>query len=346
VTQETTFDVAVLIGRFQPFHNGHAPLLAAALARAGHVFVVLGSAFQARNTRNPFTWEERAAMIAATLDAADAERVRFIPVRDHYDDRRWTATVVERVYAEAAKLADAPEIALAGFHKDASSDYLRQFPDWPPIPLARQGDIDATALRQTYFAAEHPGDAAEPLQRLAPPAVIRFLADWPEHLFSALRLDHQAIEAYREKWGNGPFVTVDAVVTAAAHVLLIRRGNRPGQGLLAVPGGFLEGRERVMRGAIRELREETGLAVPTPELEAALNASAVFDHPDRSQRGRILTHAHWFDLESVTPETLPEIHGADDAAEARWLPIDSLAARETEFFEDHFHILNHFLDLA
>ena len=62
------FDVAVLIGRFQPFHNGHATLLAKALETADKVLVLLGSARAARNAKNPFIWEERAAMIGATLD--------------------------------------------------------------------------------------------------------------------------------------------------------------------------------------------------------------------------------------------------------------------------------------
>jgi len=48
-------DVAVLIGRFQPFHNGHATLLQLALETAEEVVVILGSSFHARSTKNPFT---------------------------------------------------------------------------------------------------------------------------------------------------------------------------------------------------------------------------------------------------------------------------------------------------
>jgi 8-oxo-dGTP diphosphatase len=44
-------------------------------------------------------------------------------------------------------------------------------------------------------------------------------------------------------------------------VLLIRRSRPPGPGTWSVPAGFLEWDEPPRRGAVRELREETGVAV-------------------------------------------------------------------------------------
>ncbi|MDR3086835.1 MAG: bifunctional nicotinamide-nucleotide adenylyltransferase/Nudix hydroxylase [Azoarcus sp.] len=351
------FDAAVLIGRFQPFHKGHAALLKQALEIADRALIVLGSAYRSRNAKNPFTWEERAAMIAATLDEGndgDARRVVFIPVRDYYDDGRWSAAVAREVRKTLEKTGIAhphPRIALTGFHKDDSSYYLKLFPQWSFIASAQQGDIDATAIRQIYFgestetteATETESESA--LQNLVPPAVARILTDWAaQPAFAAMREEHRAIEAYKKKWGAGPFVTLDAVVTMAEprHVLLVRRGNTPGKGLWAIPGGFLEGRERLLQGAIRELKEETGLGIADATLTEALREVAVFDHPDRSQRGRIITHAHWFDLSRTS---LPPVAGADDAAEARWFPVAALPGMEAELFGDHFAILNRFLAL-
>jgi bifunctional NMN adenylyltransferase/nudix hydrolase len=338
------FDAIVLIGRFQPFHNGHAALLQAALAQAGRVFIVLGSAFRARTARNPFTWEERADTITASLSEDDARRVRFIPARDYFDDRRWAAAVEEGVQKETEKLGlAAPGVALAGHHKDESSYYLNLFPRWTFVAIDRQGDFDATPIRRIYFDARNAAEQAS-LQKLVPPAVARFLADWAtQPTFTTIQTEHRAIDVYKKQWGKGPFVTLDAIVTVAAHVLMVRRGNTPGVGLWALPGGFLEGRERLWQGAIRELKEETGLDIADAELEHALRGVAVFDHPDRSQRGRVITHAHWFDLNLTT---LPDVAGADDAAEARWIPVAELAAMETQLFEDHLHILDHFLKIT
>ena len=59
------FDYLVLIGRFQPFHNGHLAVLQHALRLADKVIVLVGSAGQPRTTRNPFNAGERAVMIRA-----------------------------------------------------------------------------------------------------------------------------------------------------------------------------------------------------------------------------------------------------------------------------------------
>lgn len=341
MNEQMNFDAAVLIGRFQPFHNGHAALLAKALETAPKVLVVLGSAFAARNAKNPFGWEERAAMIGCTLDNAQRERVTFLPMRDYYDDVRWAAGAAELV---ARELGSKALVALIGYVKDASSQYLNRFPDWEFIGMPQQGEIDATGLRRIWFEGKDTAVTGALLAPLVPIQVLHYLQGWSAlSYFADLRTEHLAVEESRKVWGAGPFITVDAVVKATDQILLVRRGRAPGKGLWALPGGFLDGRERVLQGAIRELREETGLGLLDATLEDALAGTAVFDHPDRSSRGRTITHAHFFDLKQARP---PAVEGADDAAEASWVPVAELVAMEGDLFEDHFNILNHFLELT
>ncbi len=340
MTQANHFDLAVLIGRFQPFHNGHAALLAKALETAEKVVVLLGSAHAARNAKNPFTWEERAAMIATTLDDATRERVSFQPIRDYYDDKRWCDAVTATV---KTRTSPGSRVTLVGYLKDASSHYLQRFPGWEFVATAQFGEIDATSLRQIYFEGDDWRATHALLGGLLPPSVVHYLKGWSRlpH-YAQLKGEHLSIEENKKIWGAGPFVTVDAVVTASDHVLLVERARSPGKGLWAVPGGFLGPRERVLQGAIRELREETGLALLASTLEGACKAAVVFDHPDRSLRGRTITHAHWFDLGQCR---LPEVQGADDAAQAKWFPIAELPGMESQFFEDHYNMLDHFLHL-
>ncbi len=57
---------------------------------------------------------------------------------------------------------------------------------------------------------------------------------------------------------------------------------------------------------MRELAEETGYKALPITLKNALRGEAVFDHPLRSARGRIVTMAFHFELGSAH---LPEVRG-------------------------------------
>ncbi len=65
-------------------------------------------------------------------------------------------------------------------------------------------------------------------------------------------------------------VTVDVVILTMSegtlHVLLVRRGESPFEGMWAIPGGFKRPAETLDEAAKRELSEETGVdAAPGPE---------------------------------------------------------------------------------
>lgn len=348
-------DVAVLIGRFQPFHAAHLALLQRALNLAPQCIVVIGSAYQARTPKNPFTWVERAEMIRLALNESDRDRVRFLPVRDHYDAARWERAVregVQALVAGDAKMANLarPAITLLGHFKDATSEYLRGFPDWPLTPLERIAGADGTKLRDALFAGrpEETEATLAAMVELAPASTLAFLRAWLQLPFAGeLAQEWCMLQQYRQSWSVAPyppvFVTVDAVVRCAARVLLIRRGQAPGRGLLAVPGGFIEQRETAYQSCLRELAEETQLKLLADTMRRCLRASAVFDHPDRSQRGRTISHAFFFDLGE---RELPQVQAGDDAESVQWLPVADIAGLEDQFHDDHFHMLDHFLGLT
>lgn len=341
-------DLAVCIGRFQVFHNGQLALVRRALAAAPAVLVVLGSAFQARTPRNPFTWEERAEMIKLALPPADQARLRFLPVRDYYDQQRWVASV-RRAVAELHP--GRPSVALVGHLKDATSAYLRDFPGWSLDDVGAQGDIHATALRAAWFGAAEDGSLEAALATMvsqAPATTVQFLRAFSQlPQYQRIAQEWRMLQREKAKWSGAPyppvFVTVDTIIQCGQEVLLIERGHAPGKGLLAVPGGFIEQRETVWRSALRELEEETGLRLLESDMRAACKAVQVFDHPERSQRGRVITHAHWFDLGA---RRRPEVKAGDDAAATRWTPIPELAALEDQFHDDHFHILDFFFGVT
>jgi len=344
-----TYQAAVLIGRFQPFHDGHLTLLRKAFDLSARVLVVLGSAFQARSPKHPWTWQERATMIRESLPQAERDRVTCLPVRDFFDESRWVGAVrgavAKALAGTEADVGAGRSIVLVGHFRDATRDYLHQFAPWalhllPGLPVRR-----ASAMRDALFAS--PGAASALLAGELPPATAAFIDAWTgQPCFDALAEEATVLRAYDAAWALAPYpptlVTVDCVVKCGNHALLIRRGQAPGKGLFAVPGGFLEQRETTRQAALRELEEETHLALPTETLLSSLVAIDVFDRPDRSQRTRTITHGHFFDLGG---RELPPLRADDDAAEAEWTPIGDIAAREDRFLDDHFQMLDHYLGL-
>jgi bifunctional NMN adenylyltransferase/nudix hydrolase len=340
------FDWAVCIGRFQLFHNAQLALIREGLRLAPRCAVLVGSAFQSRSPRNPFTYEERVEAMRLALDEDERGRVDFVAVRDYFDQERWVNAV--RAAMTGLTGSDRTRVVLVGHRKDPTSEYLREFPGWPLHDVGRMGEIHGKSLRAALFSSETLEPALAALASQVPPSMLAFLRSWAQLPFLAkLREEWAELAEEHDKWAGSPyppvFVTVDAVVRIADQVLLIRRGRAPGKGLLAVPGGFIEQRETAYQSAVRELQEETGFHLLPEEMEHALKATRVFDHPDRSQRGRVITHAFHFDLGQ---RMVPEIAGSDDAAEARWVPIAELPALEAQFHDDHYHILDAFLGIT
>jgi bifunctional NMN adenylyltransferase/nudix hydrolase len=261
-------------------------------------------------------------------------------------------TGVNEAMADAAGAASGarPTIALVGHEKDPTSIYLQHFEGWALLAEQRFGSVDAAHLRDAWFGGAAPTlDAAfAALCSAAPQSTLDFMRAWSRlPYFSKLAQEWRALQSYKNEWAPAPyppvFVTVDALVTCANHVLLIRRAHAPGAGLLALPGGFIEQRETVYQSAVRELREETQLRLLESTMRDSLKPVVVFDHPDRSLRGRTITHAHHFDLGA---RELPEVRAADDARSASWVPIEQLCELEDQCHDDHFHMLDHFLDLT
>ena len=158
----------------------------------------------------------------------------------------------------------------------------------------------------------------------------------------ALSLEEQTyLQAYRQQVKSGFYpvqmICVDACVFWDNFVLLIRRKYLPGKGMLALPGGFVGVKERLFDAAVRECQEETGLRLDP----SWCFGSQYFDDPERSHRGRILTHVFGFQV--PTSENPPILHPADDASEARWFSLEM--DDKSLFHDDHRDIVDEMIIL-
>lgn len=352
-----SLDFGVFIGRFQPLHVGHEHVITHALTRVNRLIVLIGSANVARDPRNPFIYAEREAMLRAAFRHEVAEgRLIIAPLEDHlYSDTAWVTQVQRKVRAIVLDHgnnhgfqnhgASDFRVALAGYGKDASSYYLKLFPEWENLQIDSQyGTFSSSDVRQRYFQ-RIPDVAGSILS----PGVADFLRSFMlGETFRALLEEAEFLDAYPAQWGKGPFVTADAVVVQSGHILLVERGRAPGKGLLALPGGFVNPSERIRDAAIRELREETSISDGKGQIPPAMLASfiedsrsRVFDAPSRSLRGRIITHAFLFRLPDR--RKLFGVKGGDDAAHAQWYRFGDLSPEM--LFEDHWSIIEAMADL-
>ncbi len=344
------YDLAVFIGRFEPFHIAHKSVVDEALRKSNKVAIIIGSANTPRSHRNPFTYAERERMIREAFPT-ESHRIVTVPLEDTlYNDEKWVKDVQAAVLDAFTQAYGAwhpmARIALIGHSKDNSSFYLKLFPQWKSISVPNQAGISATRIREWYFLSgnfDHtpnlPGlvHVSDDLHD----STKDFLREFRKTKeFEDIRDEYDFVATYKKQWANSPFppvfVTVDAVVVQSGHVLLVQRGARPGKGQWALPGGFLNQGEWIEDAVLRELKEETKIKVPLPVLKGSIVDSRVFDDPYRSSRGRTITHAF---LIHLPPDVeLPKVKGSDDAAKARWVPLAEVT--RGMMFEDHKDVID------
>jgi cytidyltransferase-like protein len=103
----------IVLGRFQPFHLGHAGLVEAAIehAKGGPVIVAIGSAQAGWEANNPWTADERQAMIEAWANEHQYE-IDIVQIEDINDPPNWVAHAIQ-VHGEGMLVtSDGPTKAL------------------------------------------------------------------------------------------------------------------------------------------------------------------------------------------------------------------------------------------
>ncbi len=86
----------LLLGRFQPFHNGHLFALRLILNENDRAVVVIGSAQASHDAENPFSAGERYEMIRASLTEKELAHTAIIPIEDINRYPLWVAHVESR----------------------------------------------------------------------------------------------------------------------------------------------------------------------------------------------------------------------------------------------------------
>jgi len=136
-----------------------------------------------------------------------------------------------------------------------------------------------------------------------------------------------------------PFaVTVDVVILTMSdgelHVLLVRRGQAPFEGMWAIPGGFKHPTETLDEAATRELSEETSV-----QAASLLTQFGSYGDPGRDPRMNVVTVAYLAVMRDVGA-----VAAGTDAAEATLIPVSKVLGGSVPLAFDHDRILRDAID--
>lgn len=335
---------AAFIGRFQFPHPGHCHIVSKIEENPDidSILIIIGSKNSCRSAKNPFTFEERVNMLKENLQLF-TKPVEFVGIEDYlYDESRWNNEVYN--LTKGCKY-------LYGCNKDSSSYYIKNFPHLELVEIESlktiEGDFyNSTSYRNFIF--EKFDNATMLLSDY------QGLEGFWEN-YDRLKIEHDTIEAEKSLFSEYPFkghlncCTADNLVIRnyiqedensklqiSTKVLLVTRGGKVGNGLLAMPGGHKQDNETFTQCALRELEEETGL---TENDLYELFSGYVFDHPSRSQGVSKPTVL----LTTELINNSVELKASDDAQDAQWYDLKFIRNNRDKFFDDHWEIITSML---
>lgn len=328
------YDLLINIGRFAPFHNGHQEVLNTAFSLAENVLVLIGSSGSGSTLRTPLSYEIRSEIIRSNFKD---DNLGILPLYDNlYNNTAWVNSVQVAVNSYIATLPykENMKIGIIGHDKDESTFYLNLFPQYElELVESACGGVNATGVRKLFY--EGKVQKHELCTSVLSKSTCEILfSEEVLKIFSDLKMEYQFIKEQDALWKTSPykptFSTVDALVEHAGHILLNTRRAVPGNGKLSLPGGYVKDDHTTRRSCIYHLKEKTSIKIPEKVLMGSIKNSKIYDHPKRSERGRIITQCFHIELDGM--QTQPKI-----SSKAEWVPISDI--KENLMFEDHYHII-------
>ena len=129
-------------------------------------------------------------------------------------------------------------------------------------------------------------------------------------------------------------VVILTMVGGELHVVLVRRGVAPFEGMWAIPGGFKRPNETLDEAAKRELAEEAGV-----DSASLLSQFGAYGDPGRDPRMNVVTVAYLAVLRDVG-----DVVASTDAAHAALIPVSQALDGTMELAFDHAQIVRDAVD--
>jgi nicotinamide-nucleotide adenylyltransferase len=149
---------SLMIGRFQPLHNGHMEVIRKCAAESENLTIGIGSAQYSHECDNPFTAGERYLMINEVMKAEGIENYCIVPIEDLNRYSLWVAQVeslsppfsrvysnnplTRRLFSEAGyELKDSPLYNREVYSGTAVRKKMIEGDDWRPLVPEKVAEV-------------------------------------------------------------------------------------------------------------------------------------------------------------------------------------------------------------
>jgi len=323
--------VGLVVGRFQPLHNGHVELIQKAMDENDAVLVLVGSQNKLADYRNPFDIETRLGLLKEHFGQYD--KMYFKGMDDYPNDDQWCDDVSSRV----ATINDDPT-AITVYTSDKDEEFYRNNFLYR-VEVSPSNGLNSTDIREDLYSGSEAWDNNIPQVTKA------FIDNWGETK-EYIRLStewYYSTESKRTAMSNHEFSNpiepvAHAMVIQGGKVLLVKRSGARGYGQWALPGGYIQHTETTRAAALRELKEETSLDLLN-QPRAAEVAFAI----EENMNGLSTRTIGFNYCYAVHPEETLDIVAGDDAQDVQWFPLEDVANGDMPLFYNHTTVVRRLL---
>ncbi len=324
--------VGLVIGRFQPLHNGHVALIQKAMDDNDVVLVLVGSQNKLTDYRNPFDIETRLGLLKEHFNQYD--KMYFKGMDDYPNDEQWVEDVISRVNT----INDNPT-ATTVYTSEKDEDFYRTNFIYN-VEVSPSKGLNATDIRASVY------DGKSTMYVNLPSEVVDYVEQWKttieyNRLYNEFYLCTESKLAATEAhaYSNPIEPVAHAMVIQGDKVLLVKRSGVRGNGQWALPGGYIQHTETTRAGALRELKEETSVDLLT-QPRAAEVAFAV----EENMNGLSTRTIGFNYCYAVHPEETLDIVAGDDAQDVQWFPLEDVANGDMPLFYNHTTVIRRLLE--
>lgn len=133
--------------------------------------------------------------------------------------------------------------------------------------------------------------------------------------------DFQQVDGKGGFWHYGANRTADCVIMTDEHKPRVALITRKDNGLLALPGGFIDIGETALVAALREAREEIGISLDD------VYAEQIYDGPVADHRATQHAWPHTTAFRFLVADALT-LTASDDAADTGWYSVAALSPEQ------------------